>query len=61
MVRVIRKEGETVDALCKRFKNKCNHAGIKDEVIKRRAYMKPGEQRRQKHDAAVRRIKRNGK
>ena len=61
MVRVIRKDGESVEALCKRFKNKCSHAGIKREIMKRRVYMKPGDRRREKHNAAVRRIKRECK
>lgn len=61
MVRVIRKDGESVEDLCRRFKNKCNHAGIRNEIMRRREYIKPGDRRRQKHNVAVRRIKRNDK
>ena len=61
MIRVIRKDGESVEALCRRFKSKCNHAGIRNEIMRRREYIKPGDRRRQKHNAAVRRIKRNDK
>ena len=55
MIRVVRKDGETIDKLCKRFRNKCNRAEIRTEVQKRMAYMTPGEKRRAKHNAAVRR------
>lgn len=55
MIKVVRKDGESVDKLCKRFKNKCNRAGVKAEIQKRKAYMTPGEKRRAKHNAAIRR------
>lgn len=55
MIRVVRKSGESADALIKRFRNKCNHAGIRAEIQKRKAYMTPGEKRRAKHNAAIRR------
>ena len=48
MIKVVRKDGETVDHLYKRFKNKSMHEGIRKEIEKRRAYMKPGDRRRAK-------------
>ena len=60
MIKVVRKDGETVDHLYKRFKNKSMHDGIRKEIEKRRAYIKPGDRRRAKHTAAIRRMKRNG-
>ena len=59
MIKVVRKDGETVDHLYKRFKNKSMHEGIRKEIEKRRAYMKPGDRRREKHNAAIRRMKRH--
>lgn len=58
MIKVVRKNGETADILIKRFKNKYNHAGVKKEFKSRQAYMKPGDRRRAKHTAAIRRMKR---
>lgn len=60
MIKVVKKKGETAEALIRRFKNKCNHVGIKKEAQKRKAYIKPGDRRRAKHTAAIRRMKRNG-
>lgn len=60
MIKVVRKNGETADILIKRFKNKCNHAGVKKEFKSRQAYIPPSERRRAKHTAAIRRMERNG-
>ena len=61
MIKVIRKKDESADSLIRRFKNKCNREGITREFKSREAYMKPGERRRAKHNAAVRSNKRSGK
>lgn len=56
---VIRKKGEAVDNLLRRFKRQVNRDGIIGEYKKRTAYMKPSERRREKHQAAVGRTARN--
>lgn len=58
MIKVVRKNGETADILIKRFKKKCNHAGVRKEFKSRQAYIPPSERRRAKHTAAIRRMKR---
>lgn len=55
MIKVERKNGETADALIKRFKKKCSRAGLKDEINKRKAYTKPSDKRRARRKAAIKR------
>lgn len=61
MIRVYPREGESIDHLIKRYRRIRCREGLKQELIKRESYMKPSDLRRAKHNAAVRRIKRNGK
>ena len=55
-----RRPGESVDDLLRRFKRAVIREGILLEYRSRTAYMKPGERKRKKHDAAVRRINGRG-
>ena len=54
---VVRCERESVDRLIRRFKQKVKKTGILDECNKRRYYTKPGDRKRIKHAAAVKRLK----
>lgn len=60
MKAVSKRENETVDQLIRRFKRKVSKEGILDTYRAEEYYVKPGERRRAKHDAAVRRLRRNG-
>ena len=55
MIKVVRKNGETADAMIKRFKNKCRHSGLMGEIRSRCEYTKPSDRRRAKRNAALRR------
>ena len=59
MKSVIRKDGEDIERLLRRFKKQVNRDYIISEYKKRKAYMKPSERRREKHQAAVGRTARN--
>jgi len=59
MKSVIRKDGEDIERLLRRFKKQVNRDYIISEYRKRTAYMKPSERRREKHQAAIRRMARN--
>ena len=52
---VIRKKGETTEQLIKRFERIVKKEGIIFECKKHAAYIKPGEIRRLKHRAALKR------
>lgn len=58
---VRRKSGEDIDGLIRRFKKKACAAEIIAEYRKHTVYMPPGQKRRAKHDAAVRKLKRAAK
>lgn len=60
MKAVSKRENETVDQLIRRFKRKVSKEGILDAYHAKKYYVKTGERRRAKHDAAVRRLRRNG-
>jgi ribosomal protein S21 len=55
---VRRKRGEDFDGLIRRFKKKVFAAEIIAEHKKHTVYMSPGQKRRAKHDAAVRKLSR---
>ena len=50
---VIRREGESIDSLIKRFKRSCNHEGIIKAYRDKCEYKKPSISRRDKHHDAV--------
>ena len=54
---VIRREGESIDSLIKRFKRSCNHEGIIKAYRDKCEYKKPSISRRDKHHDAVKKIK----
>ena len=58
---VRRKRGEDFDGLIRRFKKKVCVAEIIAEYRKHTEYMSPGQKRRAKHDAAVRKLSRMNK
>lgn len=58
---VCRKRGEDFDGLIRRFKKKVCAAEIIAEHKKHTVYMSPGQKRRAKHDAAVRKLSRMNK
>ena len=55
---VIRREGEDIESLIKRFKKKVNNSGILRELKNHAAYEKPSEfKKRKRKEAKVRREK----
>ena len=55
MIPVIRQEGEEIEHLIRRFKRAVNRDDIITEYRKRTSYKKPGDRRRAKHKAALKR------
>jgi len=54
---VIIGEGESFDKALKRFKKKCEKAGILSDLRKHRHFEKPSEKRKRKLNAAKRKLK----
>jgi small subunit ribosomal protein S21 len=52
------REGESIDAALKRFRNACIKEGIKDEVKKRRYYRNPSTLRKEERQARERKARR---
>ncbi|HEC35369.1 MAG TPA: 30S ribosomal protein S21 [Anaerolineae bacterium] len=55
MTRVVRKEGESIESLLKRFRKKVNRARILSTVRKKRCFVPPSERRRIAQRKAIRR------
>ncbi len=58
MSEVIIHEDESFERALKRFKKKCEKAGILSDLRKHRHYEKPSERRKHKESAAVRKTRR---
>ena len=58
MAQVQVKPGEPIEIALKRFKKKCEKAGILSDLRKHRHYEKPSEKRKRKMNAAVRKNRR---
>jgi len=54
---VIIEEGESFERALKRFKKKCEKAGILSDLRKHRHFEKPSERRKRKLNAAKRKLK----
>jgi small subunit ribosomal protein S21 len=52
------REGESIDAALKRFRNACIKEGIKDEVKKRRYYRNPSTLKKEEKQARERKARR---
>ena len=52
------KESESFEGALKRFKKKCEKAGILSDLRKHRHYEKPSEKRKRKMNAAARKVRR---
>jgi small subunit ribosomal protein S21 len=52
------RDGESIDAALKRFRNACIKEGIKDEVKKRRYHRNPSTQRKEERQARERKARR---
>ena len=52
------KEGESFESALRRFKKKCEKAGILSDLRKHRHFEKPSEKRKRKMNAAVRKNRR---
>jgi len=59
MSEVIVGENESLDSALRRFKRKCQRAGVLSEVRKREHYEKPSVRRKKKSEAARKRKFRN--
>lgn len=55
------REGEDLDRALKKFRRKCQRAGIFREIKRNRFYEKPSERKRKKREAAQRRRHRERK
>jgi len=58
---VIIDEGESFDRALKRFKKKCEKAGILSDLRKHRHFEKPSEKRKRKMNAAKRKLKKDAR
>ncbi|MGC8762250.1 MAG: 30S ribosomal protein S21 [Acidobacteriota bacterium] len=56
MPTVVVKEGETVEGAIRRFKRKCEKAGVLSELKKRQHYEKPSVKRKKKALAARKKL-----
>jgi len=56
---VVRRKGETVEELIKRFRKKWSKSGIAKELKERMYYEKPSDKRRRKRMQSIRAIKRD--
>ncbi|MEW5763554.1 MAG: 30S ribosomal protein S21 [Acidobacteriota bacterium] len=56
MPTVVLKEGETVEGAIRRFKRKCEKAGVLSELKKRQHYEKPSVKRKKKALAARKKL-----
>ena len=61
MSEVVIHEDENFDRALKRFKKKCEKAGILSDLRKHRHYEKPSERRKRKQEAAVRKGRRTSR
>ncbi|MEA2064218.1 MAG: 30S ribosomal protein S21 [Gemmatimonadota bacterium] len=61
MPEVIIDEGESFDRALKRFKKKCEKAGILSDLRKHRHFEKPSERRKRKMNAAKRKLRKEGR
>ncbi len=61
MPEVIIDEGESFDRALKRFKKKCEKAGILSDLRKHRHFEKPSEKRKRKMNAAKRKLKKEAR
>jgi len=59
MAEVIIHEDESFDRALKRFKKKCEKAGILSDLRKHRHFEKPSERRKRKLNAAIRKNRRH--
>ncbi|MGH7562155.1 MAG: 30S ribosomal protein S21 [Gemmatimonadales bacterium] len=59
MSEVVIHEDESFERALKRFKKKCEKAGILSDLRKHRHYEKPSERRKRKESAAVRKGRRS--
>ncbi len=59
MPEVIINEGESFERALKRFKKKCEKAGILSDLRKHRHFEKPSEKRKRKVNAAKRKLKKD--
>jgi len=59
MAEVVIQEDESFDRALKRFKKKCEKAGILSDLRKHRHYEKPSERRKRKMNAARRKSRRS--
>ena len=59
MSEIIIHDDENVDRALKRFKKKCEKAGILSDLRKHRHYEKPSERRKRKMNAAQRKSRRS--
>lgn len=55
------KKGEPVDSLLKRFKKEVMKSGVTAEIRKREYYVAPSAKRRLKHEAALKRARKNSR
>jgi small subunit ribosomal protein S21 len=61
MAEVFIHDDESFERALKRFKKKCEKAGILSDLRKHRHYEKPSERRKRKMSAAMRKTRRNAR
>ena len=61
MPEVIIDEGESFEKALKRFKKKCEKAGILSDLRKHRHFEKPSERRKRKMNAAKRKLRKEAR
>jgi len=61
MLEVVIHDDESFDRALKRFKKKCERAGILSDLRKHRHYEKPSERRKRRESAAVRKTRRGSR
>ena len=54
---IVVKEGENIESAIRRFKRKCEKAGVLSEIKKRQHYEKPSVKRKKKEAARLRKLR----
>lgn len=54
LIKVVRKKGEDINKLIRRWKNKYEEAEIRQELVSRKEYIKPSLQKRIQKQQAIR-------
>jgi len=59
MIRVVRRDGEHLDKMLRRFKKRCEKEGLAKDIKKNEFYEKPSERKRRESRRILKQIEKN--